>query len=399
MPRDGEGLLTLSKDGDLLVISAFDKQAYLGWRGDAIVAGTKDRVTAVLAQHDDALAKTWRDRIAALPTGTLVMWSAKPMMTALLGVPTTTFSLAADLVGPRQYSMHFVVGCASAEAAEAGKQQLAAGQVPPGVEPPPAIKAGLMRAKATVSGARLEIVIDQDTFTDVDLPTLQAWGRKHEVAVAVNAREVDLGGHPGLWLAPRGATALYVLAHGAGAGMRHAFMDAIAAVARASARSRRCAGSFRSWRPARPRVDRPRDRRGRRARGVAAAAKSHQLPRVRGRQVVRRPDDVARARRRAACRARDSSSSDFRSTRRSKPGVERAEHLVAGGRGRCCSCRARATISPTSRCCARSSRSSARARRCTWSTAPITGSTRSCSSRTHARRGRSGSSCARIAAG
>ena len=44
----------------------------------------------------------------------------------------------------------------------------------------------------------------------------------------MNARAVDLGGHPGLWLAPRGATALYVLAHGAGAGMRHAFMEELA---------------------------------------------------------------------------------------------------------------------------------------------------------------------------
>lgn len=166
---------TLSKEGDFLVISVFDKKAYLGWRGDAIVAGTKDRVTAVLAQHDDTLAKKWRDRIAALPTGKLVMWSDKPMMTALLGVPTTAFSMAADLTGPRQYSMHFAIDCASAEAAEAGKQQLATGEVPPGVEPPPAIKAGLARAKATVSGARLDIVIDQDTFTDVDLATLQAW--------------------------------------------------------------------------------------------------------------------------------------------------------------------------------------------------------------------------------
>ena len=41
-------------------------------------------------------------------------------------------------------------------------------------------------------------------------------------------REVDLGGHPGLLVKPRGAKALYVLAHGAGAGMRHAFMEDIA---------------------------------------------------------------------------------------------------------------------------------------------------------------------------
>jgi predicted alpha/beta-hydrolase family hydrolase len=40
--------------------------------------------------------------------------------------------------------------------------------------------------------------------------------------------EVDLDGHPGLVLRPANARFLYVLAHGAGAGMRHAFMAAIA---------------------------------------------------------------------------------------------------------------------------------------------------------------------------
>ena len=39
--------------------------------------------------------------------------------------------------------------------------------------------------------------------------------------------EVDLDGHPGLLLRPAKARHLYVLAHGAGAGMRHAFMTAI----------------------------------------------------------------------------------------------------------------------------------------------------------------------------
>lgn len=40
--------------------------------------------------------------------------------------------------------------------------------------------------------------------------------------------EVDLDGHPGLLLCPGKARFLCVLAHGAGAGMRHAFMTAIA---------------------------------------------------------------------------------------------------------------------------------------------------------------------------
>lgn len=41
-------------------------------------------------------------------------------------------------------------------------------------------------------------------------------------------RALDVGGHPGLVVRPRGARALYVLAHGAGAGMRHPFMTGIA---------------------------------------------------------------------------------------------------------------------------------------------------------------------------
>lgn len=43
-------------------------------------------------------------------------------------------------------------------------------------------------------------------------------------------RDVVLGGHPGLLVMPREPRAFYVLAHGAGAGMRHAFMTEIAAI-------------------------------------------------------------------------------------------------------------------------------------------------------------------------
>ena len=41
-------------------------------------------------------------------------------------------------------------------------------------------------------------------------------------------QSVDLDGHPGLLVRPAKARALYVFAHGAGAGMRHAFMTEIA---------------------------------------------------------------------------------------------------------------------------------------------------------------------------
>jgi hypothetical protein len=41
--------------------------------------------------------------------------------------------------------------------------------------------------------------------------------------------DVDLAGHPGLVVQPPAARALYVVAHGAGAGMRHAFLADLAA--------------------------------------------------------------------------------------------------------------------------------------------------------------------------
>ena len=55
-----------------------------------------------------------------------------------------------------------------------------------------------------------------------------ARGVKSRYDTAVAERAIDLDGHPGLLVRPRNAKALYVLAHGAGAGMRHAFMQSIA---------------------------------------------------------------------------------------------------------------------------------------------------------------------------
>jgi predicted alpha/beta-hydrolase family hydrolase len=46
--------------------------------------------------------------------------------------------------------------------------------------------------------------------------------------VPTQEREIDLGSSPGLLVRPRNARALLVLGHGAGAGMRHSFMAAIA---------------------------------------------------------------------------------------------------------------------------------------------------------------------------
>jgi predicted alpha/beta-hydrolase family hydrolase len=57
-----------------------------------------------------------------------------------------------------------------------------------------------------------------------------AVARRARAGVALRpVAEVDLDGHPGLLVRPAGARWLYVLAHGAGAGMRHAFLEEIAA--------------------------------------------------------------------------------------------------------------------------------------------------------------------------
>lgn len=46
---------------------------------------------------------------------------------------------------------------------------------------------------------------------------------------ALASREISLAGHPGLLVVPAGARYLFLLAHGAGAGMRHPFMAAVSA--------------------------------------------------------------------------------------------------------------------------------------------------------------------------
>ncbi len=50
-------------------------------------------------------------------------------------------------------------------------------------------------------------------------------GSEHEMTLSVAGREAPVSA---LLLIPKGATAILALAHGAGAGMRHAFMTALA---------------------------------------------------------------------------------------------------------------------------------------------------------------------------
>jgi hypothetical protein len=57
----------------------------------------------------------------------------------------------------------------------------------------------------------------------------QGAARPADRAAAPVATEVDLAGHPGLLIRPPAARALYVFAHGAGAGMRHELLATTAA--------------------------------------------------------------------------------------------------------------------------------------------------------------------------
>ena len=91
------------------------------------------------------------------------------------------------------------------------------------------------------------------------------------------AREIDLGGHPGLWLEPRGANALYVFAHGAGAGMRHAFMEDLAQ-ALAAGKIATARWEFPYMAAGKGRVDKPEVAERAVREAVLAAAKRTKLP-------------------------------------------------------------------------------------------------------------------------
>jgi len=65
-----------------------------------------------------------------------------------------------------------------------------------------------------------------------------------ELRFVVGERAGDVSG---LLLRPDGARLIYVLAHGAGAGMRHPFLESISSASRSGV-SRLCGISFPTWR-------------------------------------------------------------------------------------------------------------------------------------------------------
>jgi predicted alpha/beta-hydrolase family hydrolase len=146
----------------------------------------------------------------------------------------------------------------------------------------------------------------------------------------VQARALDLDGHPGLLLRPRGARALFVLAHGAGAGMRHAFMTALAeALARQGIATLRW--EFPYMAAGKRRVDPPAIAEAAVQAVWAASARVSKLPRFAGGKsfggrMTSRAHAVA-----PLAGVHGLIFVGFPLHPADRPGIERAEHLAAAG--------------------------------------------------------------------
>ena len=151
----------------------------------------------------------------------------------------------------------------------------------------------------------------------------------------------------GLLQVPPRATACFVFAHGAGAGMTHPSIAAVAAgLAERGIASLRYQFPYMEKggkRPDPPPVAHAAVRAAV-ARGAAAVAR---IAADRGRQVVRRPHDLAGAGAGAARRRRGLAFLGFPLHPAKRPSRERAQASRRRARSRCCSCRARAMRSPS----------------------------------------------------
>ena len=141
------------------------------------------------------------------------------------------------------------------------------------------------------------------------------------------AKSVDAGGHPALLVRPRGADALLVLAHGAGAGMRHTFMDAIAsALADEKIATLRWEFPYMAAGKARPDAPAVAERA---VREVWEASRTYKLPRFAGGKSF---GGRMTSRSHAAAplgELRGIAFVGFPLHPPGKPGIERAEHLAA----------------------------------------------------------------------
>ena len=172
---------------------------------------------------------------------------------------------------------------------------------------------------------------------------------KRPISVNVQATSIAVGDAvrvSGLLLAPPQPRACYVLAHGAGAGMNHPFMAAVAAgLAERGIATLRYQFPYMEQGGKRP--DPPKLAHAAVRAAVAEAARLvPRLPLVRRRQVVRRPHDLAGAGARTAARRARPRLPRLSAASRRQAVARARQASVRRAISRCCSCRARATRSP-----------------------------------------------------
>ena len=152
----------------------------------------------------------------------------------------------------------------------------------------------------------------------------------------------------GLLLAPPRPRACYVLAHGAGAGMTHPFMAAVAAgLGERGIATLRYQFPYMEQGSKRP--DPPKVAHAAVRAAVAEARAAHaEAAALCRRQVVRRPHDLAGAGARAAARRARACLPRLSAASRRQAVAASAANICSMCASRCCSCRARATRSRAS---------------------------------------------------
>lgn len=151
---------------------------YAAWRGPlVIVARRRALVEAALAVRSPTVARTWRDRLAALSPGPLVVWRTDPLLANLIGVPTVAYQVVIETVAadPPRFAGVVVAQFAHPEAAALAAERIRTGAWQSPLDPPPEMIAAMTRLVVTTRGPELEARFDERTFVGVDLAMLRSW--------------------------------------------------------------------------------------------------------------------------------------------------------------------------------------------------------------------------------
>ncbi len=171
--------LRIDHDGELLVVDGGRLgTVYAAWRGSVIIAGSKAKVTSALAANAPDVARTWRDRLAAMPNALLAMWRSDALFTNLFGVPTTSYVMLFDRM--EKTPRPFFAGRVIAQYATAGDAATAVTRNKNGgraaeLAAPPELVESIKRLHVTQTGATVTCEFSVDTFAGVDLAMMQKW--------------------------------------------------------------------------------------------------------------------------------------------------------------------------------------------------------------------------------